>query len=83
MFKKFRILKIFTTNQINNLVTTLYTSGSQIVLCGSQGFPTEFPRETWIHLCIAYFKFYLFLKCFVENNRETSLIGDLFVSHDR
>ena len=78
MFKKARILKIFTTTEINNLVTTLYTSGSQTVLCGSQGIHDEFPRETWIHLCTAYFKFYLFLKCFVKNNRETSLIGDLF-----
>ena len=77
MFKKVRILKIFTTNQINDLVATLYTNGSQSVLCGSQGFHDEFPRETDTFMyCV--FESYLFLKCFVKNNRETSLIGDLF-----
>jgi len=81
MFKKACILKIFTTSQINNLVTTLYTSVSQSVLYGSQGF-YEFPRQTWIHLCTAYFNIYLFLKYFVTNNRENSLPGDLFISHD-
>jgi hypothetical protein len=83
MFKKAGILKIFITTQINNLVTTLYTSGSQSVLCGSHGFHDEFPRETWIHLCTVYFILYSFLKGSVKNNRETSLIGDLFISHDR
>jgi hypothetical protein len=29
----------------------LYASGSQSVLCGSQGIREQFPRDQWIHFC--------------------------------
>jgi hypothetical protein len=43
-------------------VLFLYTSGSQIVLCGSRGIREQFPEDPWKHLCNGYFEVYLFLK---------------------
>jgi len=39
-------------------VLFIYTSGSQIVLCGS----LQFPGDPWRHLCNGYFEVYLLFK---------------------
>ena len=47
----------------------------------------EFPGDSWIHLLNSYFEIYFCYKLeynfFVQNNRGTFVIGDVFISYDR
>ena len=61
--------------------------GSQSVLHGSQGIPTSFQGIRDYISVMSALKFTYLLKVrkyyFVNNNRVTSLIGDMFISCDR
>jgi hypothetical protein len=63
-----------------------WSSGSQIVLRGSQGIREQSPGDPRVHFCDHYFEIYFFKlkeQCFVKNNWGASSVDSMFISYDR